>query len=205
MSGTSDPSNHEMLDRLTAELRCLRPDVREQEFKTWRAEVSAAMSELFGPGHRMTVALRDVNFSPRFEQGRTRAMALLRAASSLVASAPSETPAAAAPEPAPGSDPDETVEAVSEPPVAPEPVADPVTGPPVAAEPVADPTVTVVEPVKPTAEPIDGAAEAEPVEAEPADESPPATSRTAMSPPPKNRPTKSPSTKSRPRRSNGRI
>jgi hypothetical protein len=188
MSGTSDPSNHEMLDRLTAELRCLRPDVREPEFKNWRAEVSAAMSELFGPGHRMTVALRDVNFSPRFEQGRTRAMALLRAASSLVTSAPSESPAAAAPEPAPElsapspdlitqpiiathDEPtpvtvlDQTSETNPEPPVAAEPVADPMPGSPVAAEAVADP-MAAAEPVR--VEPV----EEEPVDEEPADEEP---------------------------------
>ena len=165
MSETSDPSNLEMLERLTAELRCLRPDVREPEFKNWRADMAAFMAELFGPGHRMTVALRDVNFSPRFEQGRTRAMALLRAANSLVAEALPQAAAAAAAapppdlatqptvaaddEPTPAIVPDETAEAVSEPLLAAEPIvaptppvelaaADPVAAEPVAAEPIGE-------------------------------------------------------------------
>jgi hypothetical protein len=195
MSGTSDPSNREMLERLTAELRCLRPDVREPEFKNWRADVTAAMAELFGPGHRMTVALRDVNFSPRFEQGRTRAMALLRAASSLVMEALPEAPAAAAPptpvtaspapasedtvaaptsdaspEPLPDPTPQRTGAIEDEPPhfTAPDQTADAVLEQPVPAGPVAD-VMADTAPIVAEPAPAETAA-AEPVAGDPSPE-----------------------------------
>lgn len=88
MPGASGQSKREVLERLMAELQRLTPDAREPEVKNWRACVNATMSDLFGPRHRLTVNLREVTFAPDFGRGRARALALLRAASSLATAPP---------------------------------------------------------------------------------------------------------------------
>ena len=75
MPGASGLSKREVLEQLTAELRRLTPDAREPEFTDWRASVNATLSDLFGPRHRLTLALRDVTFTPDFGRGRARALA----------------------------------------------------------------------------------------------------------------------------------
>jgi len=95
MPGASGLSKREELEQLMAELRRLSPDARGPEFKKWRARANATMSDLFGPGHKLTMAFRDVTFTPDFGQGRARALALLSSASGF-ATASSESKAAPA-------------------------------------------------------------------------------------------------------------
>ncbi len=71
-----------------AELRILRSDESEPAFKNWRARADAAMSDLFGPKHRVTLAFRDVTFASDFRQGRSRALSLLKSACSLAEAPP---------------------------------------------------------------------------------------------------------------------
>ncbi len=99
MPGKSAQSDREVLERLTAELQSLRPDAHELELKNWRARVNATMADLFGPRNRLTLDLRNVTFAPDFGQGRSRALALLRAASSRAAAPPKSKPEPAAVEP----------------------------------------------------------------------------------------------------------
>ncbi|MBN1632018.1 MAG: hypothetical protein JW990_19860, partial [Thermoleophilia bacterium] len=88
MTETNGLSRRDELERLMAELRLLRADADEPGFVEWRASADSTMSKMFGPRHRLTLALRNVSFASDFGQARARALALLTSAASLADTMP---------------------------------------------------------------------------------------------------------------------